>query len=260
MKLIRRLIIAAMVVILLGFTVFFVLDAYNTGEFGNKAGKISDDFTEQLVGAWTGKYSISEISFEDDGTTSLTLLGVELKGEFEDSYDLEKEEHTLRIKYISSLGVSVEKYFKAELSGDTLTLTDTQLDSVKMVYTRGSKAHRDGAEDKKTTESTTFLPNQNESFYKEKLIGTWSSTASQNSGYEFREDMTVNLKLLGIGYDGNYSVYIEEGSNRCVLKINYISVGDINVNNSYYVNIEDDTLTLTQKGAETLKTTYNKVN
>ncbi len=138
MKLIKKVLIVVLVLALLIFTGVFVLNAYNTGKIGDKAGKIADTFAQDIVGSWTGKYSISQITFNEDGTTTFTMLGVVLNGEYSDSYDLETEQHTVRVKYSTSLGLSVEKYFKAELheNGNTLSLIDTQIDSVRMIFSR----------------------------------------------------------------------------------------------------------------------------
>ncbi len=256
MKLIRKLLVSLLVLILVGFTVFFVLDAYNTGKIGDKAGKISTDFTQDIVGTWNGKYSISQITFNDDGTTSLTMLGVVLEGEYSDSYDLQTQVHTIKLKYTTSVGLSVERYFEADLVEDKLTLVDTQLDSVKMVYTRGELNEASSND----SEESTTLYNPGLDVYKNELLGVWEASDSQNSGYEFRENSSVYLKLMGIGYEGNYSVSIEDGTNRCVVTITYASLGGVSINNSYYVSIEDGTLTLTQKGLESFSTTYMRAS
>ncbi len=257
MKLIKKVLVGVLVLALLIFTAVFVLNAYNTGKIGDKAGKIADTFTEDIIGTWTGQYSISKITFDEDGTTTLTMLGVVLNGEYSDSYDLESEEHTIRVKYSTSLGLSVERYFKAELNdeGTELSLIDTQIDSVKMIYTKHGDESQDGG---KESNKSTALYNPGLEVYQKELLGEWVSSNSQNSGYEFREDGSVYLKLMGVGYDGKYTVYIEEETNRCVLKINYIKVASIGINNTYYVTIEDNLLTLTQKGAENIATTYQK--
>ena len=251
MKIIRNVIIAVLVFALLSFTAVFIMNAYNTGLIGDKAGKIEDTFTEDIVGTWTGKYSISKMEFRSDGTTSLTMLGVVLNGEYSDSYDLEKEVHTLSVKYKTSLGLSVERFFTAELKGDTLSLIDSQLDSIKMIYTR-----EDGnfAADDKPTE----IYNPGIDVYQKELLGEWLSDKISNSGYVFNEDSSVHLKLYGIGYDGTYSVSTDPATNRCLLKINYVSVAGVTVSNTYYVAIDDATLTLTQKGNESIVSVYTK--
>ncbi len=255
MKLIQKVIIGVLVLALLVFTGVFVLDAYNTGKIGDKAGKIADTFTEDIIGTWTGQYSISKITFKEDGTTSLTMLGIVLNGEYDDSYDLESQQHTIRVKYNTSLGISVERYFKAELKNDTLSLIDTQIDSVKMIYTKQAV---DAEPDSANTEKTTVY-NPGIDVYQKELLGQWVTVNSQNSGYEFKEDGTVSLKLMGIGYDGTYSVFIDEETNRCMLKISYVKVAGMSINNTYYVTIEDDILTLNQKGAENLSVTYQRL-
>lgn len=256
MKFIQKIIIGILVLALLVFTAVFVLNAYNTGKIGDKAGKIADTFTEDIIGTWTGEHSISKITFKEDGTTSLTMLGIVLNGKYSDSYDLNTQEHTLKVKYNTSLGLSVERYFKADLDENTLSLIDTQIDSVKLIYTRETSSSEP---DNNSGDKTTKLYNPGIEVYKAELLGEWLASKSSNSGYEFRDDGTVYLKLMGVGYDGKYSISIEDETNRCVLKINYISVAGININNSYYVTIEENLLTLTQKGAENISTSYQKV-
>ena len=254
MKLIRNVIVGVLVVALLAFTAVFVLNAYNTGKIGNKAGKIEDTFTEDIIGTWTGKYSISKIEFNPDGTTSLTMLGIVLNGEYSDSYDLENEVHTLKVEYKTSLGLSVERFFTAELKDNTLSLIDSQLDSVKMIYTRES-----ASDENVSSHNKTEIYNPGIDVYKNELLGEWLSDKISNSGYVFKDETTVRLKIYGVGYDGTYSVSIDPESNRCILKIHYVSVAGVTVSNTYFVAIEDDILTLTQKGNEIISTSYRKV-
>lgn len=254
MKLIRNIVISVLVCALLTFTCVFVLNAYNTGKIGNKAEKIADTFTEDIIGTWTGKYSISKIEFRADGTTSLTMLGIVLNGEYSDSYDLENETHTLQVKYKTSLGISVERYFLAELKNDTLSLIDSQIDSVKMIYTRIAST-----ENATESQDTELIYNPGLDVYKSELLGEWLSDSLTNSGYMFRDDSTVYIKLYGVGYDGKYSVSIDPETNRCLLKINYVSVAGVTVSNTYFVTIEDDILTLTQKNYESITNSYQKV-
>ncbi len=254
MKLFRKLIIGVMVIALLSFTVVFILNAYNTGKIGDKAGKIADTFTEDIVGSWTGKYSISKMSFNPDGTTSLTMLGIVLNGEYSDSYDLQKEVHTLTVTYKTSLGLTVERVFTAELKDDTLSLVDSQLDSVKMIYNRENASSENNQSSDKTE-----IYNPGIEVYQKELSGEWQSDKISNSGYNFKDESTVHLKIYGVGYDGRYSVSIDPASNRCLLKINYVSIAGVTVSNTYYVTIEDDVLTLTQKGYENISALYYKV-
>ena len=254
MKLFRKLIIGVMVIALLSFTVVFILNAYNTGKIGDKAGKIADTFTEDIVGSWTGKYSISKMTFNPDGTTSLTMLGIVLNGEYSDSYDLQKEVHTLTVTYKTSLGLTVERVFTAELKDDTLSLIDSQLDSVKMIYNRENASSENNHSSDKTE-----IYNPGIEVYRKELSGEWQSDKISNSGYNFKDESTVHLKIYGVGYDGRYSVSIDPASNRCLLKINYVSIAGVTVSNTYFVTIEDNILTLTQKGYENISTSYYKV-
>lgn len=257
MKIIRNAIISVVVIALLAFTAFFVLDAYNKGTIGNKAEKVADSFTEDLIGTWQGEYSISKITFKEDNKVSLTILGASLNGEYQDNYDLEKETHTLKVKYSTSFGVSVEAYYIAEIKEDQLSLIDTRLDSVKMIYKRVGS---DSVSEDDTTQSTSKVYNPGIDKAKKDLLGKWNSTQSQSSGFEFNEDYSVSLRLLGIGYDGNYSLEIDNATNRVVLKIKYISVGNVSVSNSYYMSIDNGSMTLHQVGYENISTTYTKAD
>lgn len=253
MKFVKKIVIGVLVLGLLAFTAVFVLDAYNTGKIGDKAGKTAEDFTESILGTWTGQNALSKIIFEADGKARITLLGVELDADYTDSYNLETQRHTLSLRYNSSLGLSVERYFTARIDGDKLMLVDTQFESVTMWYTRSTDVNSgsDGKEEK-----TVYNPGVE--VYQKELLGKWVSSVSKNSGYEFREDSTVYIKTIGVGTEGTYNVSIDTVTNACVLKVNYVSIAGMSISNSYYVTIEEDLLTLTQIGAESIKTTYMK--
>lgn len=253
MKFVKKIIIGVLVLGLLAFTAVFVLDAYNTGKIGDKAGKTAEDFTESILGTWTGQNALSKITFKADGKATVTLLGVELDADYNDSYNLETQRHTLSLRYNTSLGLSVERYFTARIDGDRLMLVDSQFESVTMWYTRSTDIN---SESDSKEEKTVYNPGIE--VYQKELIGKWVSSVSKNSGYEFREDSTVYIKTIGVGSEGTYNISIDATTNVCVLKINYVSIAGMNISNSYHVTIEEDLLTLTQIGAENIKTTYMK--
>lgn len=253
MKFVKKIIIGVLVLGLLAFTAVFVLDAYNTGKIGDKAGKTAEDFTESILGTWTGQNALSKITFKADGKATVTLLGVELDADYNDSYNLETQRHTLSLRYNTSLGLSVERYFTARIDGDRLMLVDSQFESVTMWYTRVDEVN---SESDSKEEQTVYNPGIE--VYQKELIGKWVSSVSKNSGYEFREDSTVYIKTIGVGSEGTYSISVDSTTNACVLKVNYVSIAGMNISNSYYVTIEEDLLTLTQIGAENIKTTYMK--
>lgn len=251
---IKKGILGILLLILIVFTVLFLANAYNTGKIGNKAEKIADTFAQDIVGTWIGKYSISKITFNEDKTTSLTMLGVAVNGTYSDEYDLENETHTLTLKYNTVLGISVERKYKAKLDEDKLKLTDTQLDTVELRYTR------EGSVSGETTSSNeeTTIYNPGADVYINEIIGKWEDSNGTNSGYEFFDNSTVSIKLMGISYNGEYSISVDEETNKCLVKITYASVAGLKVNNSYYVTIADDVLTLTQKGAESISAIYKR--
>ena len=166
MKFVKKIIIGVLVLGLLAFTAVFVLDAYNTGKIGDKAGKTAEDFTESILGTWTGQNALSKITFKTDGKATVTLLGVELDADYNDSYNLETQRHTLSLRYNTSLGLSVERYFTARIDGDRLMLVDSQFESVTMWYTRADEAdsESDGKE-----EQTVYNPGVE--VYQKELIG-----------------------------------------------------------------------------------------
>lgn len=234
--------------------IVFLSSAYNKGKIGNKEEKIEKSFTQQLEGSWSGKHSIAGMTFKEDGTTSLSMLGVSIDGTYSDDYNIEKDEHILTLKYSTVLGVSVERNYRAVIDEDKLTLVDTKLDSIELVYTRNNGATEEKTE--KTQSTTVYNPGVD--VYQKELTGKWKSSNGTNSGYEFKEDSTVNIKLLGVSYDGKYSVSVDKETNKCVLKITYVSLMGVNISNSYYVTIADDVLTLNQIGAEAISVNYVK--
>lgn len=263
MKTIVKIIIAVVVVALLAFTAFYLVDAYNSGKIGHKAEKVSESFVDEIKGSWQGKYSISGIDFKDDGKMTITLLGISLNGTYSDKYDLEREEHTLTMTYSSSIGVSVTRSFTADVQGDKLELTDVQAPSVTMTYTRAGAA---GA-DKSTTEQETTAPSVDEpttiynpgvDVFKSSLLGKWVSATASTSGFTFVDSTKVTVTLLGVSYDGTYEMSVDKATNQYVLKINYVTLGEMKFSNSYYASVDDANLTLTQIGAESIKTIYKK--
>ena len=254
---IKKAVAGLLVLVLLIFTVVFLADAYNKGKIGSKAEKIADTFAEDIIGTWTGMYSVSGITFKEDGQTSLTMLGVALEGTYSDSYDLETEVHTLTLKYNTVLGISVERSYTAKLDGDSLKLVDTQLESVELRYTR-TDAGQPADESQGNAEEETTVYNPGVEVYQNELLGKWNSTRGTNSGYEFVDSSTVSIKLMGVSYNGKYSISVDEATNQCILKITYASLAGMNIENTYFVTIADDVLSLTQKGAENISVTYTR--
>lgn len=264
---VKKAILEIFAVVLAVFTVVFLVNAYNKGEIGNKAEKVAKTFAEELEGTWYGKGEISAITFMKDGKTSLKILGVAVDGEFSDSYDIPKEKHTLKLKYKTIMGVSVEREFEAELREDKLTLTDNQLKFVTLEYRRS-----DGTEP--TEEQTSAAPaaadkkeeknkepeKQDIETLQKNLIGEWRDSSGTNSGYEFKEDGSVTIKLLGVSYEGTYTVSVDEETGKNLIRITYAQLSITKVTNGYFAAIEDGVLTLTQRGAEKVVLNYTKVN
>lgn len=261
MKVIKKVIIFVLVVALLAFTAVYLINAYNSGKIGNKAEKVAADFETELLGTWNGTYSISSLTFDKEEKASITMLGIKLDGTYSDTYDLEKAEHTLTLNYNSSLGISVTRTYVATVNDNKLTLVDTQAGSIQMTYTKGNANNEAASATGKTEQDTTTLTtgyNPGIEVFSSNLMGKWVSSTNSNSGYTFVDSSTVTVSLIGVNYNGTHSVYVEENTNKYVLKITYASVAGINISNSYYTAIDDNNLTLIQKGADSIHANYTK--
>lgn len=256
---VKKSILEILAVVLVVFTVVFLLNAYNKGEIGNKAEKVAKTFAEELEGTWYGKGEISAMTFMKDGKTSLKVLGVAVDGEFSDSYDIPKEKHTLKLKYKTIMGVSVEREFEAELKEDKLTLIDNQLKFVTLEFRRADgtePTEEQTAADK--TEETKKESSQSVEALQKNLIGEWRDSSGTNSGYEFKEDGSVTIKLLGVSYDGTYTVTVDGETGRNLIRVTYAKLGVTKVTNGYFAVIDDGVLSLTQRGAEKVVLRYTK--
>ncbi len=258
---VKKSILEILAVVLVVFTVAFILNAYNKGEIGNKAEKVAKTFAEELEGTWNGKGEISSITFMKDGKTSLNVLGVRIDGEFSDSYDIPNEKHTLKLKYKTIMGVSVEREFTAELKEDKLTLIDNQLKLVTLEYRRsdGTEASEVQTSADITEAKEKKSEKQDIEKLKKNLLGEWRDSSGTNSGYEFKEDGTVTIKLLGVSYDGTYTVTVDGETGRNLVRVTYAKLGVTKVTNGYFAVIEDGVLSLTQRGAEKVVLNYTKV-
>lgn len=265
---IKKGIVGIIAVVLVVFTVVFLLNAYNKGDIGNKAEKVAEEFCEQLEGTWYGKGEISAITFGKDGESKLSILGMAVDGEYSDTYDIGFGKHTLKLKYQALGGVSVEREFIAKLDGDKLTLTDNKLQMVSLEFSRSedatmktifnttSAADATASADDETKKAQTSKTTE---ALKKSMLGEWKDSSGTNSGYEFREDSTVTIKLLGVSYDGSYEVTVDEGTGKNLVRITYAKLGMTKVTNGYFITVEDDVMTLVQRGAEKISLTFNKV-
>lgn len=234
--------------------IILVVNGYNSGKIGNKAEKIEKEFQAELVGEWKGSYSISKLNFAEDGTLKLTLLGIDLDGTYEDNYDIETDTHTLTVKYNSSVGVSVTRTFTATVNENgELTMIDKQVNSIGFVYRRSDSASEGAGQ---TADTVNRIQDVDE--LKAALIGQWNLADTQHTGYDFIDSSTVAVKLMGVSYNGSYSVSVEEETGMCLLKITYVRLAGTSVSNTYYAGITDGKLTLVQKGAESISQTYTK--
>lgn len=278
MSKIQKGILEIIAVVLVVFTVVFLLNAYNKGDIGNKAEKVAKSFSEQIEGSWKNKNDsvsesgLSSVTFKPDGQTTLNLLGVTVNGEYTDIYDIEKDSHTLELTYKTIAGITVDRKFDAKYDEekDILYLADTKLDFVELELVRitaseektaqskttattaaQTKPVSENAVDKKTEKSLEAL--------KKSIVGEWKDSLNSTSGYVFRDDSTVTITLFGVSTEGQYTLSVDETTGRPLLRITYAKVGISNINNGYFITVEDGVMTLAQRGAEKISFTYNKV-
>lgn len=267
MKCIKILIASVLVVALLIFTAIFVVDAYNTGKIGNKDERVALGFVEDIEGTWKNTSSgsiasmVSGARFSENGELTVWTFGQKASGEYSDTYDLDTKQHTLTVKGNIYGGLSIERDFTAELEKDTLTLKDTK-SSLSFTLVRAE-------ENELTTEKTTTAQPKTEKStkseatsavpknYSKAILGKWVSKLSSASGYEFAEDSTVKISLIGFTTEGSYTMTMDENG-ECELSIKYISVAGVSVSNTYFVEVDQAQLKLTQKGAEAVSVTYIK--
>lgn len=227
-----------------------------------KPERLASDFQEDIIGTWSGNYDISSLTFGDNSSVSLSLLGVKANGKYSVKYDEESHRYTLSLSYDSSVGVSVKRSFDASMSedGKTLTLNDLQ-SSLKLVYNKSTEQITSNS-DTSTTQVSTTSKNQKSGVdaeidsFSSKIKGKWQGV-SGSDGYEFYDDGSVDVNLLNLSAKGTYSVTSEEGKIR--LKISYKTVVGATISNSYYAEIGNSTLNLTQIGLESISVTYTRI-
>lgn len=268
MKYIKWLIASVVVAALLIFTAVFVINAYNTGRIGNKDEKVAGDFVEDIQGVWkntsTGTIAskVNSVRFGEDGRLTVVVLGQTASGTYSDEYDLDSKKHTLTVKGNIYGGLSIERSFEASLNEDkdTLTLKDTKgsfdftlvkTDETELTTAKTTQAPKTTVP--KTEKSTALSGDAAK--YAEALRGKWVSKLSSASGYEFIDDSTVRISLVGFSTDGTYSITANENG-KCEIRIYYIGVAGVTVSNTYIADIGETELTLIQKNAESVSVTY----
>lgn len=268
MKHIKILIASVLVAVLLLFTALFVADAYNTGKIGNKDERVASSFTEDIQGIWknTSKGTIasqlSSVSFGENGELAIVILGQKANGKYSDSYNLNTEKHTLTVKGNICGGLSIERDFDASLDDDknVLTLNDTKS---SLSFTLVRTDEKELTTEKTTVKTTAPKTEKSEADtnmtkkYSEAILGKWVSKLNSSSGYEFTNENTVKISLVGITTDGSYTLTADK-SGKCELCIKYVSVAGVSVSNTYFVEVTENELTLIQKGAESISVAYTK--
>lgn len=269
MKYIKILIASVVVVALLIFTAIFVVDAYNTGKIGNKDERVASSFVEDIEGSWKNTSSgsiasmVSGADFGEDGKLTVWAFNQKTSGEYFDTYDLDTKQHTLTVKGNIYGGLSIERDFTAQLDEDgTLTLKDTK-SSLSFTLVRASESEFTTEKVTTTTQPKTEKSTKNgiasnvPKSYSKAILGKWVSKLSSSSGYEFIDESTVRISLIGVSTEGSYSMEMNENG-ECELCIKYISVAGVSVSNTYFVTVDETELTLVQKGAESVSVTYIK--
>lgn len=269
MKYIKILIASVVVVALLIFTAIFVVDAYNTGKIGNKDERVASSFVEDIEGSWKNTSSgsiasmVSGADFGEDGKLTVWAFNQKTSGEYFDTYDLDTKQHTLTVKGNIYGGLSIERDFTAQLGEDgTLTLKDTK-SSLSFTLVRASESEFTTEKVTTTTQPKTEKSTKNgiasnvPKSYSKAILGKWVSKLSSSSGYEFIDESTVRISLIGVSTEGSYSMEMNENG-ECELCIKYISVAGVSVSNTYFVTVDETELTLVQKGAESVSVTYIK--
>lgn len=225
-----------------------------------KPERLAGDFQKNLIGSWDGDYDISSLSFAENNSVSLKLLGINLNGTYSVKFDENSQRYTVTLNYNSSLGVSVSRSFDAAISEEnkTLTLNDLQSD-LKLVYKK-SGDHQTLPSVSSSTQSNLAEDKSDKSVVDnvkmaKDLCGKWQGV-SGSDGYEFYADGTVDVNLLNLSAKGTYTVTRDGEKNK--LKISYKTVVGTTISNSYYAEIDGATLTLTQIGLESLSVKYTK--
>lgn len=268
MKYIKILIASVVVVALLIFTAIFVVNAYNTGKIGNKDERVASSFVEDIEGSWKNTSSgsiasmVSGAHFGEDGKLTVWAFNQKTSGEYFDTYDLDTKQHTLTVKGNIYGGLSIERDFTAQMEEDgTLTLKDTK-SSLSFTLVRANESEFTTEKvttttRPKTEKSTKVATSSVPKSYSKAILGKWVSKLSSSSGYEFIDESTIKISLIGFSTEGSYSMKMNENG-ECELCIKYISVAGVSVSNTYFVTVDETELTLVQKGAESVSVTYVK--
>mgnify|MGYP004562500995 FL=1 len=143
--------------------------------------------------------------------------------------------------------------------GKTLTLNDLQSD-FKLVYKKSENQSTSNAVTSGTQTSSAPSEQKTNSAadvksFSAELKGKWQGV-SGSDGYQFYEDGSVDVNLLNLSAKGIYTV-TREGE-KYKLKISYKTVVGTTISNSYYAEISESTLTLTQIGLESLSVKYTR--
>ena len=260
MNKIIKIIVGVLIVAVIAFTGIFLLSQYNSGKIGNKAEKIAATFEEELEGTWTGKYSISKLYFDKNHTVSFILLGQNIDGTYKTIYDFNTDSYTISVNYSSDFGISLSLSFTARIEGNTLVLNEKSISALEMKFTKydGIYEEEPSTASILNDTSTKKLERKYEKI-KNDLIGKWISQVNSSSGYQFNEDGTVGVTLIGLSYNGDYNFFVDD-SGKLQVTIYYATVAGLEVKNSFYVNIDNNILTLIDASKPSVKLYYTRAD
>ncbi len=245
-------VIAAIAVFIGGFLLI-------SNYINKKPERLAESFKEKISGTWTGDYDISEVTFNNDNSVQLKLLGIELSGTFTVSYDKETEQYSMNISYNSDIGISVSRDFtnvKLDEINNTISLNDKESGVVITLKRKNTENSTDNITTQNNdTEKKNDSASSDKAFQKN-LLGKWINS-NDNGGYCFYEDGSVDVSLSNINAKGTYSVS-KDDDGKTRIKISYKTSIGMSISNSYYAQIKDDVLALSQVGAENIVLKYTR--
>ena len=243
--------VAAIAVIIAGFVLI-------TNYINKKPERMAQSFKEKIIGTWAGDYEISKITFNEDNQARLDVLGVGVSGTYTVTYDKETEQYSMNLSYNSSVGISVNRDFRSSLneSETELALTDKESGFNLQFKKNDSNASIDVKSTEANTSSATEKQATADPDFQKKLIGKWINS-NNNGGYDFREDGSVGVSLSNLNAEGTYTV-TKDDDGKTRLKVSYKTAIGMTISNSYFAQIENNELALSQVGAENIILKYTK--
>ena len=244
-------VIAAIAVFVAGFIII--------GNYINKKPeRLAQSFKNKIIGTWTSDYDISELSFYKDDTAGLNILGISVSGTYPVAYEKETEQYNISLTYNSDIGISVSREFtnvKLDEINNTLTLTDKN-SNVNIVLKRETAENNTSSVSSTENNDSGKNTGTSDPNLQKKLLGKWNNS-NDNGGYVFYEDGTADVSLSSFNTKGTYTVS-KDDDGKTRLKVSYKTAIGMTISNSYYAQIENDVLELSQVGAENIILKYTR--